>query len=459
MFTPFRQLFASLHLALVVLFFLSGCEDTSYPIPDEADLLNERLLLEYPYLSEGVPDYPDLKAYMQLPEDSISILVGVALIENEYTRYYGDTGVHIHIHDLQTLADEFKEVIDDTVHNSMMDTLEVFNDVLTDYGYREYRSDEPLCHNYVNNNEGNCVASSITYLSVAEAAGLDFRGVNMPEHLMVRYHGATDSINVETTWYGEAQSNEYLMNNYELDDERIAGAHYYYSLTKKELLGIYMTEIANMMLRGDEQELVGGGFKLMKLSRNYVPSETEVNLMLGCYYDDTEHYEWGLKYYRKCLKSDPKHRVAIQNIAALKAMQYDVPVDLAYDSLMRIYPYDAESWHFQAVTTVMKGDTAYGLILLEYVLGLDEEFVNSLGYMGDIYKARGEYTKAMEMYKQVTEIEPDNEDGWHGLAIAYSNMTGHEREACVALERAMDLDPDIKNTLHCKFEDLSDKVQ
>lgn len=88
-------------------------------------------------------------------------------------------------------------------------------------------------------------------------------------------------------------------------------------------------------------------------------------------------------------------------------------------------------------------------LLLLYEFGIEENVEDYL-YIGMMYYHQENYEAALELYNKVTEICPDNLDGWANKGHIFLRMNKFE-DALEAFEKANEIDPDFTEIWYSKF--------
>ncbi len=92
------------------------------------------------------------------------------------------------------------------------------------------------------------------------------------------------------------------------------------------------------------------------------------------------------------------------------------------------------------------GHEQKGVALFEKILAQNPQHIGSINHIGNHYRTRGQYDKAIEMHKRASELDPENVHALDNLAEDYAATNKSEKQIN-ALARILDLDPNSLPTL------------
>ncbi|WP_158622235.1 transglutaminase family protein [Corallococcus sp. CA047B] len=96
---------------------------------------------------------------------------------------------------------------------------------------------------------GNCVSLPVLWYAVAERLGYPVAMVEAPHHFFLRYEDGRFRSNIEATSGGGEASNEKIILDLEIPQEAISSGAMMRSLSKKELLGALIAEVAARLMQ------------------------------------------------------------------------------------------------------------------------------------------------------------------------------------------------------------------
>ncbi len=158
---------------------------------------------------------------------------------------------------------------------------------------------------------GVCLSLSLIYLAAAEEAAVPVRGVSVPTHFFVRYHDGRDRLNLETLDRGgNARSDNFYRRKFFV---RKGEPFYLRSLTAKESLAVYLSQLAAIYNRSDRS---AQAVELLETAVMASPSDPEVRTNLGVALRSAGRADDAVEAWRTAIILDPYDDVAHYNLAA-----------------------------------------------------------------------------------------------------------------------------------------------
>jgi len=179
---------------------------------------------------------PSEAEYLALPEERIDIAMGALIIAEKLNP---QLDIARHLRQIDILADHLRPHL--TGDQTAAQTVGIVNQFLFAGENVQYRDDKPFLDNVLDEAQGNCLAWTTLYLSVAERLDLPCHAVRIPGHVFVRYgHGPT-GLNIETTAKGQIRSDRHYMKMLQRHTEAsVPGKPVMQSLTKREFLSMIL---------------------------------------------------------------------------------------------------------------------------------------------------------------------------------------------------------------------------
>ena len=164
-----------------------------------------------------------------------------------------------------------------------------------------------------------------------------------------------------------------------------------------------------------------------------------------------EYYQKSIGYLERTIKIHPTYRDAFIRLAAgcNKSHQYDKAIKY-YQHLAKLYP-DLEDVDKNIQITYreagqyygeQKGDLQKAFTYLNKALELDPQDVSTIRLLGVAYGVSQQPLKAIEYFTKVTQLKPDNANGWFDLGIAYMQI-GDKEQGEAYIQKARTIDPNI----------------
>jgi len=194
--------------------------------------------------------------------------------------------------------------------------VKIINEFLFDelgFNYVQTSNLEDLYLNKVmDRRSGNCVGLSILYLSIAERLKLPLFGVNVPEHIFIRYDDGELKINIETGYKGMALSDTfYVTHSIErFDKESVAKGCYLQGLNKKEVISNILLNRSKIRREGGDQK---GALEDCKISILLNPKNPGAYCNRGVVYEKMGLISEAIKDYSKEISLNRKYPSAYYN--------------------------------------------------------------------------------------------------------------------------------------------------
>jgi tetratricopeptide (TPR) repeat protein len=103
-------------------------------------------------------------------------------------------------------------------------------------------------------------------------------------------------------------------------------------------------------------------------------------------------------------------------------------------------PTEGVTKYVEGVRAYRSGDQEQAISALEDATRANPKLTMARALLGDLYKERGDYTKAADQYKAATELDPYTGRNFYKLGVAY-HLLQQLQDAVNAYLRAMKLDP------------------
>ncbi|MCR4289258.1 MAG: tetratricopeptide repeat protein [Candidatus Scalindua sp.] len=253
---------------------------------------------------------------------------------------------------------------------------------------------------------GNCVGLSILYLSIAERLSLPLFGVNVPDHIFVRYDDGEQKINIETGHKGMNLSDSFYVSNSieRFDEKSVEHGCYLQNLNTKEV-------ISNILLNRSKIRKENGDYKGALDDCNKAVLLNPKNPGAYC--------NRGVIHEKMGMFSD-----AIKN--------YDVAI-----SLNRKY---ASAYYNRGSLFGVVG--RYGLAIKDFneAIAISPGFTLFYLNRAIAFKKMGRIDKAILDYDKIIEIDPDYAQAYCNRGVAFAE-TGRFDDAINDLNKAIELDP------------------
>jgi len=259
--------------------------------------------------------------------------------------------------------------------------------------------------------DGNCIGFTTLYLGLSEELGVPFYGVSIPSHSFVRYDNGKKQRNIETTQKGENLSKEEYMDmikeNFRtsFSDDDINRGLYYRNLSKKEMVGLLLTQRGEFFYQNGKYELAVKDYQtVIELCHGFV--ETYNNL--GVTYSELGKYDKAIEALNKAIKIRPKHVEAYYNLGGIykdDLCQPDKAI-MAYEEALRCNPEIASVYYNLGLVYEDLGNNDKAIGLFEKTIKYDKDHIKAYMKLALIYSAMGDDAKANEINRQIKNFSP-----------------------------------------------------
>ncbi|MBT3879715.1 MAG: tetratricopeptide repeat protein [Candidatus Scalindua sp.] len=258
----------------------------------------------------------------------------------------------------------------------------------------------------IDRRKGNCVGLSILYLSIAERLGLPLFGVNVPEHIFVRYDDGKQKINIETGHKGMSLPNTFYVKHSveQFDEESVTHGCYLQNLDNKEVISNILLNRSKIRREdGDHRGALGDCKKSILLN----PKNPAAYCNRGVVYEKMGLIAEAIKDYSMAISLNSKYASAYYNRGSLLGV---------------VGKYGKAIEDFNVAITV---NPKFTLFYLNRAIA---------------FKKIGKVDKAIQDYNAIIEIDPDYAQAYCNRGVAFAE-TGRFDDAMNDLNKAIELDP------------------
>lgn len=168
----------------------------------------------------------------------------------------------------------------------------------------------------------------------------------------------------------------------------------------------------------------------------------------------TGHQHKAMRALEKSLNLNPNDQAACQVLGEVLLQRGELEKAIQrLESCRQNQPVDAALETTLAVAYGQRGELEKAIAVLEHVIQKDPDRVSARMNLGTALERKGESHAAKEQYREVIRIQPDS-----GLAHFYlANVllsTGEEQEAAYYLQKAGDLNPELRERSRQALQEL-----
>jgi tetratricopeptide (TPR) repeat protein len=258
--------------------------------------------------------------------------------------------------------------------------------------------------------KGNCIGLSILYLSIAERLKLPLFGVNVPEHIFIRYDDGEQRINIEMGHSGMSLSDTfYVTHSIErFDKKSVDSGCFLMNLNKKEVISdIFLNRSKIRREGGNHRGALDDCNKAILLnSRN-----PGAYCNRGVIFEKMEMISEAIEDYSLAISLNHKYASAYYNRGSIFGV---------------------------------KGE--YGKAIEDFGEAISINPVFTLSYFNRAIalKKMGEIEKAIQDYNKVIDIDPSHAQAYCNRGVAFAESDRHDN-AINDFNKAIELDPDLSD--------------
>ncbi len=323
--------------------------------------------------------------------------------------------------------------------------VKIINEFLFDelgFNYVQTSNLEDLYLNKVmDRRRGNCVGLSILYLSIAERLKLPLFGVNVPEHIFVRYDDGEWKINIETGHKGMALSDTfYVTHSIErFDKESIEQGCYLQNLDKKEV-------ISNILLNRSKIKREGGDHKRAlrdcKISILLNPKNPGAYCNRGVVYEKMGLISEAIKDYSVAISLNRKYASAYYNRGSIFGIEgrYGKAVE-DFNVAISINPRFTLSYLNRAIAFKKMGKVDLAIQDYDKIIEIDPDYAQAYCNRGVAFAEEGRLDDAINDLNKAVELDPYLSDAYFSRAIFFAD-NNKLKEAIEDFGKCISLTPD-----------------
>ncbi len=288
--------------------------------------------------------------------------------------------------------------------------------------------------------KGNCVGMSILFLALAERLELPLFGVNVPDHIFIRYDDGETKINIETGHEGISLNDSfYIAHSLEpFDLLSVENGCYLENLTKREV-------ISNIFLNLSKIRRKDGRLKeaLRDCNKSIVlkPKDPAAYCNRGVIYEKMGMIPEAIKSYGKAISLNKKYASAYYNRGSLLGVVGRIEEAINdFNSAITINPEFTICYFNRAIAYKKIGQLERAIE--DYDKVIDNEPKNAQAYCnrGVAFAEKGSLNLAIKDFNMAIQLNPNLSDAYFARAIFFAD-TDQKREAIDDFSSCIDLTP------------------
>ncbi|NNC95294.1 MAG: tetratricopeptide repeat protein [Chitinophagales bacterium] len=178
----------------------------------------------------------------------------------------------------------------------------------------------------------------------------------------------------------------------------------------------------------------------------YRPGYYDAYFNLGVIMSETKRYKKSINFYKRAIKSRPENIAPINNLADsyFNLNKADSSI-LFYQKVLALQPENAATLNrIGIIYGQKKNDIPNAVRFLERAAELQPQVIKYLEDLGVAYGFQGEFQKAMKIFTEIIEKNPNYGSAYFNMSVSLRNL-GREQESLEYLKKAQELDPAYKN--------------
>ncbi len=282
--------------------------------------------------------------------------------------------------------------------------------------------EELYLNDVMDKRRGNCVGMTILYLAIAERLGLPLYGVNVPEHVFVRYDDGETRINIETGHEGMSLPDSfYVTHSIErFDKTSVENGCFLINLTKKEV-------ISNVFLNRSKMRREGGELKEALHDCNNAillnPHNPGAYCNRGVIYEKMGKIREAIKNYGEAISLNHKYASAYYNRGSVfgEVGKIDKAIE-DFNEAISINPGFTLSYFNRAIALKKMGDIERAIQDYDKIIEIDPNFAQAYSNRGVAFAETGRFDDAINDLDKAIELDPNLSDAYFARAIFFADI-------------------------------------
>jgi len=184
-----------------------------------------------------------------------------------------------------------------------------------------------------------------------------------------------------------------------------------------------------------------------------IPKKAQDLYNIAAKHIDNKEYKKALNFFKKALEIEPNYAEAmsklgyVHSILNYKEMSKEEVYELSKRAL-NLNPKSPITWNYMGNTYRNKKEFNKAIECFEKVIELDPNYVKAWFNMGLTYGDKKEYNKEISYLEKAIELDPNYVKAWSIMGLTYRNKKEHNK-AISYLEKAIELDSNDFVSLSC----------
>ena len=316
----------------------------------------------------------------------------------------------------------------------------------------------------IDRRKGNCVGLSILYLSIAERLRLPLFGVNIPEHIFIRYDDGGQRINIEMGHKGMSLSDTfYVTHSIErFDKKSVENGCFLVNLNKKEV-------ISNVLLNRSKIRREGGDHRGALDDCNKAISLNSRNpgayCNRGVIFEKMEMVSEAIKNYNQAISLNHKYASAYYNRGSIFGVkgEYGKAIEDFSEAIL-INPVFTLSYFNRAIALKKVGEIEKAIQDYNKVIDIDPDYAQAYCNRGVAFAETGGLDDAINDFNKAIELDPNLSDAYFARAIFFADTKKPEK-AIEDFGRCISLSPNktfayyLRAKMYKEMDDTEKAIQ
>jgi tetratricopeptide (TPR) repeat protein len=273
----------------------------------------------------------------------------------------------------------------------------------------------------IDERKGNCIGLSILYLSIAERLKLPLFGVNVPEHIFVRYDDGEQRINIEMGHRGMSLADTfYVTHSIErFDKKSVEDGCFLMNLNKKEV-------ISNVFLNRSKIRREGGNHRgalddcnkaILLNSRN-----PGAYCNRGVIFEKMEMIFEAIKNYSLAISFNHKYASAYYNRGSIFGVngEYGKAIE-DFSEAISINPVFTLSYFNRAIALKKIGEIEKAIRDYDKIINIDPNYAQAYCNRGVAFAETDRHDNAINDFNKAIELDPYLSDAYFARAIFFAD--------------------------------------
>ena len=288
--------------------------------------------------------------------------------------------------------------------------------------------------------KGNCIGLSILYLSIAERLKLPLFGVNVPEHIFIRYDDGEQRINIEMGHSGMSLSDTfYVTHSIErFDKKSVDSGCFLMNLNKKEVISdIFLNRSKIRREGGNHRGALDDCNKAILLnSRN-----PGAYCNRGVIFEKMEMISEAIEDYSLAISLNHKYASAYYNRGSIFGVkgEYGKAIE-DFGEAISINPVFTLSYFNRAIALKKMGEIEKAIQDYNKVIDIDPSHAQAYCNRGVAFAESGRHDNAINDFNKAIELDPELSDAYFARAIFFAD-TKKPEEAIEDFGKCISLSP------------------